>query len=945
MAINSNWPVMLYEWGPQWTVNGGAQPLDAYVEVTSRTQEHTAVQRGRQYELDQVRSGTLDMTLRDADGALNSLNTGGPWYGHINPYQPARVRAQWPPTVNLLTQVQATGGDLGGYSTGTIPGGQQGISVFSDTDSSGGTITASGTAWQGSTVFQFAVPGTSTAGQRPCWTRQVPAEPGTTYSQQIRIRDVTASTTVQVQAVITWQNAAKGTISSVVGTPVTLTGSTTASWTQLTVTATAPANAAVMITGVQLVGAPSGTCSVQTDGWQVEKAAAPTTWVAPGTWYWLWSGWVERWPSSWALSGNYPLVRPTGVDTFSLLSQRVLRDPLVEEIYSRNPRFLYTLGDPSGVSLFADAIGAYKPAPVAVSKYGAGSLTSGNSITSATSGGAYIGSTDTVVTLSNANPGTNLIGGATYISLDQAGIKGPANPQAWTRMIAFRYTSTTPANAACMWSAMDGAHGTTGSTFVVALDNTGQPYMGLQGPGGGGTTYTAGGATNCADSNWHLLIVGYSQSLGQILVSQDGATLAYYTGIPSSTTMSGIISDSVGGWVDVSVGNGTTFNWKGDISFVAEWPFMFNSPDITAVYNAWKTAFTGDSSNARYQRILGWGGYSGPTSIQTGLTTSMGPADTGGQDVLSALQAVVDTESGAHYVDRTGAVTFKSRSDRYNKTTPSYIFGENTAGGEIPYEDAALELDPTRLANQVTITRASDSQTFAAQDATSIAAYFPRQLTRTVNASSAQECQDAANYLVGRYKNPAARVSSLRLHPSANPSLLWPVCLSLELGTRVRVMRRPLGVAASQIDCFIENIQWDLGDDGEAFVTLQCSPVDLTPYGLFASFHTTLNNSPTAGVTTITINAGADSTNPAAAQIGYGQQLVLGQNTANQETVTVKTVATTSPGWTTAVITLQAATTKSHTAGDTVCEPLPTGITDPTTWDSVSKFDQVAFSY
>jgi hypothetical protein len=159
-------------------------------------------------------------------------------------------------------------------------------------------------------------------------------------------------------------------------------------------------------------------------------------------------------------------------------------------------------------------------------------------------------------------------------------------------------------------------------------------------------------------------------------------------------------------------------------------------------------------------------------------------------------------------------------------------------------------------------------------------------------------------------------------------------------------MRRPPAPAAtSQIDCFIESINWRV-ERGDAFVTLQCSPVDLTPYGIFAAFHTTLATSPGAGVTTITINAGADNTNPARAQLTAGQQLVLGQNTASQETVTIAAggVAATTAGWTTCVLTLTAATTKAHTAGDVVCEPLPAGTTDPTTWDGTT-FDNRAFAY
>jgi hypothetical protein len=309
---------------------------------------------------------------------------------------------------------------------------------------------------------------------------------------------------------------------------------------------------------------------------------------------------------------------------------------------------------------------------------------------------------------------------------------------------------------------------------------------------------------------------------------------------------------------------------------------------------------------------------------------------------MSALQAVVDTEGGAHFIDTAGFVQFKSRSARYNATVPVYTFGENA--GEWPYEDVALDYDSTHLSNQVTVTQESGGQNFYAQDATSAANYFPRTMSRTVNSSSALECQDAANYLLSRYKNPATRVSAIKLHPSANPAL-WPVCLALELGTRVRVMRRPPGVPATQIEAFVENMAWDFGDDGEAFLTLQCSPADLTPYGIFAAWHTTLHTTISSGVSTITIDASADNTNPLAGQLAAGQQLVLGQNTANQETVTVSAVGATSPGWTTATITLTANTTKGHTAGDTICEPLPTGVTDPTTYDAVSKFDSATFAY
>ncbi|WKK24602.1 hypothetical protein QZH56_02845 [Streptomyces olivoreticuli] len=106
MPINPNWPVVAEDRAPYWNCAGGDSPLDRYVEVTPRY-------------------------LANTDGTLDPLDSSGPWAGHIMAYQPYRKRAQWPPTANLLTQVQATGGDLGGYSTGPLDTSGSGQDIFS----------------------------------------------------------------------------------------------------------------------------------------------------------------------------------------------------------------------------------------------------------------------------------------------------------------------------------------------------------------------------------------------------------------------------------------------------------------------------------------------------------------------------------------------------------------------------------------------------------------------------------------------------------------------------------------------------------------------------------------------------------------------------------------------------------------------------------------------
>lgn len=946
MAINPNWPVVEEAWAPSLGANAGTVPPDRMISVTGRSRGQTSSKRGTQYELDQVQAGEYDTALDNRDGALDPLNSAGPWYQHINPYQPYRKRAQWPPSVNLLTQFAATGGELGG-SVGVIP---SSAAIVSASDASGGSVVASGTAWQGANILQFAVPAATASGTGVCVTGRVAQEPGLPYAQQLRVRDITASTSLSVQAVALYYSAGGTLVGSAVGTSTVLTGSATAAWTQLTVVSTPPANTAYSYLGVQTAAtSPASALSVQVDGWQIEQGSTATTWVQPGVWYPMYSGFTESPQAQWDMGGTYGTVPMTCVDSLALLSQVTLTDPLTEEIQSHNPRFLYRLDDPAGSESATDSTGTYPALPVTNGKYGASSITFGADITATDPvNGIYTGTTGTTAQFNNPNPGQNVYGPCTYLSLTAAGITGPANPlSGWTRIIAFRYTGPTPTYSADLWMAADGQRsgGTSGSpsgsTWFVYINSTGHLAVNIGGPTGSGVTIDPTGFS-IVDGNWHLFMFVYDPVAATVTFRLDGTGWTY--GHPQSLVPTGMTMDSVGAFVDSQI-KFTSANFAGDISYLAEFPVAFTATDRNNLYGAWKSACVGEPTDARYRRILRYAGYTGPTSIQAGLTTSMGPAtEIAGTDALSALQSVVDTESGAHFVARDGTITFQSRASRYDAFTPMYTFGENTAVGEWPYEDVKLPYDPTHLANQVTITQTSTGQTFTGVDDASIAAFFPRTLARSVNSTSTLECQDAANYLVSRYKHPVVRVDALKLHPSALPGL-WPVCLSLEIGMRVRVVRRPPAAPPTTVDCFIGSIQWDMDDGGEAFVTIQCAPADLNPYAVFAAWHTTLRTTIASGVSAITVNASADTTNPLATQLGPGQQLVLGQNTANQETVTVLAVGATSPGWTSAVITLTAATTKSHTAGDLINEPLPAGVTDPTTYDASSAFDSTVFAY
>jgi hypothetical protein len=131
-------------------------------------------------------------------------------------------------------------------------------------------------------------------------------------------------------------------------------------------------------------------------------------------------------------------------------------------------------------------------------------------------------------------------------------------------------------------------------------------------------------------------------------------------------------------------------------------------------------------------------------------------------------------------------------------------------------------------------------------------------------------------------------------------------------------------------------------------VNFEVSPADPTFYGLFASLHTTMHAAQTSGHNTISINALPDAAvNVLQANLTGGQQLVLDVGLGAQETVTIAAggVPATTPGYTSATLTLTANLTQNHAISAGVCEPLPSGVTSPTTWDTAAVFGAAKFAY
>lgn len=754
------------------------------------------------------------------------------------------------------------------------------------------------------------------------------------------MRAASADATVQVTASIRWYDATGTVLSASTGAAVTVAAG---SWIRGTVTANAPATAVWGRARIQISspGTTTATNTIYATGWQLELAAAASTWVDPGPTYFGFWGYFEQFPQSWRLSGTWGETDAVGVDALAGLAQYDVQDPLAEEMLTYGASFIYPLNDPTGATSCTDLTGNRIPAPVENSPFGAGSLTFGNSVTATAPSGLMVGGTGPVATFNNNPSETGSLQFAeTFISIHKTTVSpGPPPNGSWTRIIHFRSAAAPGASAAyVLWNAIPPSYGVgTNAQIMFQLQGTGGPagaaFLFVSGATGGTASYS--GAASLCDGNWHQLAISCDGS-GNITFYVDGAQVG--TGSITLPT-SGIAADPIGASVQLGA-NQYKGGFVGDVAYAAEFPKALASAQITNLFNSFRSGSAGESSGARASRLLSWVGIAAPTSIDTGLTLSMGPAtDLAGQKALNGFNAIVATENGDGYASNAGVLTFRSRGALYN-SAPVFIFGERQQFGEWPYEDVLLPTDPIVTYNIVPVTQYSTGQVATSQDAASQQANFPRTFPgRTVNSTSFAEVQAASQYQLGQSKTPRMRCTGLKLHASAIPGL-FAVCAQLEKGVRIRVMKRaPWRSTPIQFDGFVTRTEWSFDPKGEAFLTVDAAPADLATYWVLGALHTTLNAQAASGQAQATINALPDAAvNMLSQSLPANYQLVFEPGSARQETMTLAPtgIPATAIGYQSATLTFTGNFQFTHPATSVVCEPLPQGYTDPTTWDGSS---------
>jgi hypothetical protein len=203
------------------------------------------------------------------------------------------------------------------------------------------------------------------------------------------------------------------------------------------------------------------------------------------------------------------------------------------------------------------------------------------------------------------------------------------------------------------------------------------------------------------------------------------------------------------------------------------------------------------------------------------------------QDLVdaSALQhlfAVQEVELGHLYYSADGDIVFQDRDEWYGSPIDFEAVTWGDDPSELPYDPTSLgiELTVRDVVNDVSLTRIGPlGVEQRVDDATSISRYFLRTMRRTdVLLTTDGETLDLAYYFLNRLAEPRRRVSGFRPQPKADDS--WADVLSLDVGSRLQVRKRPPAGDTIERRLFVEGIEHDLSPPVRWITTLRTSPIE-----------------------------------------------------------------------------------------------------------------------
>lgn len=313
-----------------------------------------------------------------------------------------------------------------------------------------------------------------------------------------------------------------------------------------------------------------------------------------------------------------------------------------------------------------------------------------------------------------------------------------------------------------------------------------------------------------------------------LVVTVDGTTASVYC----NGVLAGTSTLVAGSW---AAGNGAyLYHGLGDtktIGHIAEYPSVLSSTQILAHYFAGLTAYGhpwGERAGGRIGRILDSVGHPAVDRNLTTGETVLGQWTPDTSSALNEIRAVEDAEQGLFFISAGGVATFRDRQYTYTGSraiTAQATFGDQA--GEIGYSDIVIGNDIDYVRNVVTVTYPNGSITVT--DQPSVDDTCGAQ-TDSITATELPTwggwlARQLAAFRLALRRTPLSRVPQLTVKPLTDlTNYALPVC-QLELGDRVRVLRRPTGGSGNYDQyCQVQGVGHNMDAAGNWTATLYLAP-------------------------------------------------------------------------------------------------------------------------
>lgn len=819
MAAVRSWPLLTaicdFTQGPPGIPgNGAVSLLDNPASQVAFRKWSTS--RGRQYELRTVQTGELTMDLTDPQEWFNPVNTSSPYNSGANsllPYRQVQIGAWWNASTkdtsgNLLNATNQPPGSTSFYDPSFETGGVGGWFGFV-----GSPTIANSTAQAFNGTHSLACT-FNASGDTPTVALFVPPYRQQTLSLYVF---VPASHTVTAS----WFNFNSTGVGTLIGSA---TSSTTGAWQRLVITGT-PATPTNVL---ELTATGTTPATVYVDATQLELGASASTFTASGPTYGeVYTGYIERYPQAWDMAGFRGRKPLTAVDALSPLSRTIISQSYAATVLADGPAVFVPYNDDSFPQTVQRLTGGQPMTPYQQIGSQSASVSFG--------GDTFLdGSKAISMSQQNTDPVTNFdTTQITYLGTRQGAFA--MNPQSFAIEAWFRYsTGQFFFGGGSMAAGASTVGVPAGPPAQIGWKTFANAFQAIYGDTTGAVQINRSyvsllGAPKYADPYWHHVTISLLGS-NTYQFTIDGLFSAVATF--QNPTPAPMQIDNL--YFDVTTYYGDPLSTAA-IANLALYPSPLTTAQVTAHYQR-GIGYLGEKSGTRALRLLTryW---STAVIADTGVTSMAADFSYDGRAMLDVLQEIADTENGLVWADAAGRVHQDSRETRYTATTSAtsqFTFGENTAGGELPYETVAYDYDPTYVYSQANITSGgTGTQLAPVINTTSQTAYGQRILSKTLQTQNDWDAGQAAQFYVGRYAKPAGapgtgvppRITGMTINPAANPNL-WQAALSLDIGWRVTVKRRTSAGVTISGDYYIEKIDHAVDGDAATWtVSYQLSPV------------------------------------------------------------------------------------------------------------------------